>query len=850
MYALKYLLTLLLFPSLIFAQQSSPVDPVLSPDYSRLIHGDTIVASPPPATWGRELTVKRLFPLTTPLRKVRVQRNELVMRAAYPKKLLLAGEYTAGVAFKTVNRLPALQTAYAQGRSMQGALAWQGPETNEMFSYGPLLDQLEYNGQAYPYDVNGKLVPSGTGNGHHPAGYTNNIFRTGSLFSQGFHLNTTLLVNEVALHEFGIRLGQTTENTFIRYNRNNTKSLEATAGTRIKWLHISGKYNYQEESFSNTNRGGFLNKVYQQSLLTPVSFDNGQGYTLNSGQRSYAQPADNPDFLLRNNGHYYGAYAHQGSLLLERNAWKKMKYKIRQSYSRKAENSDEGFKPGTAAFPEGLPLQREKADRLYQLNGEANRDFGNYLNGIRTQATASYGLTDARSTIRYQPVYGENYRYQRTTQELSLQSFSTYQHWDWPELNLGLGNKIYMSNTARKSYYLLPDISLALNYRLPGNSWNIRARTAYSRSATELPVNRSLAYVNLLRYSVRNAGNYIQVQEIAGYDHLLPVLQEEWTGSLQLYGNSLLSFTASVFRRNTKQDLFPVEANGQLVLKNMADHRNQGIDLELNFFEDNFRKKIISTSHALSFYAYRNKVTRVNRAYNYTPIAGFSDVHTALVEGQPLGVIVGSAWQRDAAGNQVIGPDGFPLVAKDPAIIGNPNPDFLLKLHNNVQWKRLSLQADLEWQHGGDRWNGTRAVLDYYGRSQQSATGRNITGYVFPGVQTDGRPNNIPVDFYNPKEDISKNRWVRYGISGVAEDYIERADRLRLNTVKLSYQLLFRRIIQKVTLSAYVNNIMLWSPYKGTDPEQLLFDQANSTGLDFFNLPATKTYGFNASIQF
>ncbi|WP_185937308.1 hypothetical protein [Chitinophaga polysaccharea] len=844
---MKYLLLLLLFPSLIFAQQ---VNPVLSPEYSRLIHGDTTANASLPEKRCQELTVKRLYPLNTPLRKISVKNNELVMRAAYPKKLLLAGEYTTGIAFKTVNRLPALQTAYAQGRSIRGALAWQGSETNEMFSYGPLMSQLEYNGQAYPYDVNGKLVPSGTGNGHHPAGYTNSIFRTGAMFSQGFNLKTTLLVNDVPLHEFGIRLGHATEKNIIRYNSNNTKSLEATAGTRIKWLHISGKYNYQEDQFSNTNRAGFLNRVYQQSLLTPASFDNGQGYTLNNGQRSYAQAADNPNFLLRNNGHYYRTYAHQGSLQLERNAWRKMKYKILQSYSRKSENSNEDIKPGTAAFPEGLPLQREKDDRLYQLNGEATRDFDYYLPDVRTRATANYELTDTRSDIRYQPVYDESYRYQRTTQELNLQSLSSYRHWNWPEINLGLGNKIYVSNTAGKSYYLLPDISLAVDYKLPNGSWSIRARSAYSRNATELLINRPLSYVNLLRFSVRDAGSYIQVQEVAGYDHLLPVLQEEWTSSLQLYRNSLLSFTASVFRRNTKQDLFPVEAEGQLVLRNMASHYNEGIDLELKFFEDNLRKKTVATSHALSFFAYRNKVTSVNNPYNHTPIAGFSDVHTALIEGQPLGVIVGSAWQRDAAGNQVIGPDGFPLVAKDPAIIGNPIPDFVMKLHNSMQWKRFSLQADLEWKHGGDRWNGTQAALDYYGRSQQSANGRNITGYVFQGVQTDGRPNNIPVDFYNPEKDISKNRWVRYGVSGVAEDYIERADRLRLNTVKLSYHWLFRRIVQKLTLSAYVNNILLWSPYKGTDPDQLLFDQANSTGLDFFNLPAVKTYGFNASIQF
>ncbi|SEW50044.1 SusC/RagA family TonB-linked outer membrane protein [Chitinophaga arvensicola] len=845
---MKYLLLLLLSPSLIFAQQTYPVSPVLSTDYYRLVHNDSLVRLPV-TNWHKELRTRRIFNLNTPLRKVVVSGNELKMSAAYPRELRISGDYYAGIAFSTINRLPALQSTYTQGRSLMGAAKWQGPETAEPFSYGPALSQLEYDGSSYPYDINGKLVAAGSGNGHHPAGYTNNIFRTGSLFAQRFSVNTKMLVNGVPLHEFGFLVGHTKENTFIRDNSNQSKSLELSGSTRKKWLLIKGRYNYLQEEFSNTNRSGFLNRVYQQSLLTPVSFDNGQGYTLNAGQRSYQPGADNPGFLLRDNGHRFLSGTHQASLVLERDVWNKMKYKVTQSFENKEANSNESYKPGTAAFPEGMLLERKQRDRQYILTGETSKTFFDNITYVTTNVKAGYTLSDFRTNTSYQSLFPGRYTWQRTTQELHLHATNTYSGFSRTELLLGLGNKSYLSNTAAKSYYFLPDISLAAKYSLPYSNWDLSLKSGYATNATELALNRSLAYVNLLRYSIRDAGKYLQTEEVKSYDHLDPIFQQEWTGTLEVTNGGLWSFSATAFSRNVHHDLFPVDAAGQLVLRNVGNHRSQGIDLSLAISTPYSKDRPVF-SQSLSFYTYRNKVTKVNDGYNYTPIAGFSDVHTALIEGRPLGVIVGSTWERDAAGNQIIGADGFPMAAKYPAVIGNPIPDFLVKSNSRLAWKNFLLQADLEWKHGGDRWNGTRAILDYYGRSGQSGEMRNITGYVFTGLQTDGTPNNIPVDFYNTKQDVSKNRWVRYGIGGVAADYVERADWLRLNSLKLSYQLDFRGIIQKITLAAYINNVVLWSPYKGVDPEQLLFDQPNSSGLDFFNLPSTKTVGFNVALQF
>src|SRR5206468_4042750 len=105
-------------------------------------------------------------------------------------------------------------------------------------------------------------------------------------------------------------------------------------------------------------------------------------------------------------------------------------------------------------------------------------------------------------------------------------------------------------------------------------------------------------------------------------------------------------------------------------------------------------------------------------------------------------------------------------------------------------------------------------------------------------------------DFYNPALPFDRNRWVRYGYTGVAEDYIEKASHVRINNIGVSYKPDTKKYIQNLTFSLYANNIFIWTAYKGSDPNQLFYDQSNTNGLDFFNLPSTKNFGFNVSIQF
>lgn len=827
------------------------VEPVLSADYAALIRQrpgidkpgipDSIETNP-----NKTLPFTGRFYSYLPVKEVILRNNTLQIYQNIRKQLNIQGNYNATVEIKNINRIPALQTLYAQGRPTNGALTWRGAETGELFSFGPSIQALEFDGSAYGYDKNGRLVIQGSGNGSHANVYHNTIFRTGLLRSQSLTVNSSLMINNERILRFKIGLGQTDQSTVIRENENSKQYFNALVGVTKKQVSITGTYHYVQDKFSKGNRNGFLNRVYQNTVLTPASFDNTQGYHLANGQRSYSNGADNPYFLLNGNNNNYRQSQHLAGLTLEQKQ-KNLSFKVVQSFEVVKQVGNETYKPGTAYFENGISTQRVQVDKKYYLQANAVYKIPFSTYHLSSEVWANYHFNAANTDIRYRsPI--TDYHYQRSSHEAYINSKGSYTNRNF-EAGYNAANKMYVSNTSRQQNFFLPSAGVYVRLARVLNVFSVKTSSSFHSFNSELPISQSLAYTNLLQYSTQQSFQYFPVQEVSGYQNLTPIHHQEWTGRIELSYQYKLSVSAEIFTRNTSNDIFPVFQNGNLHLTSVASHQNKGLELQASF-NDNWYRKKITMHHSLSFFTYRSRVTSVADGFDHLPIAGFSNVHKAIVKGQPVGVIMGNSYLKNENKNWVIGADGFPLVNHQPQVIGNPIPDFVMKLSNNVQWKNLALHVDWEWKKGGDNWNGTQATLDYYGRSLNSALLRNTTNYIFPGVMQNGQKNGIAVNFLNENEPVENNRWTRYGYSGVAEAYIEKADYLKINSITLAYPFHFKRMIQAITLSAYINNILLWSAYSGTDSNQLLYDQPNGDGLDFFNLPSVKTIGFNASIQF
>lgn len=836
---LKYTIPFLLFPSLLFAQQQAPVRPVLSPDYSSLVKKQRAVMHAPGDPSFVLFRAPGSIDTSHPVRKVTASGGLITMHPANTYRLHIGGSFSTLAELKTANRQPALQHTFAQGRAENGALAWRGAETGELFSFGPAIGTLEFDGSAYPYDAGGRLVPTGTGNGNKAKTYNNDVFRTGTYLSQSLSLEADLIRDRLTQWTFHIKLGQSHENTFIQENRNSSKNLNAAITRHFKHFKITGAYKSLADAYSNSNRNGFLNRVYQNSLLTPASFNNSQGLL------PYSSMADNPRFLLENSANNYGQSQQNASLILHYNR-NNLELKITQSYEDVAQNSREAYKPGTAYFPGGITAQRDKNDAAYFMKADVSYPLDLFYAPLRSAIHAYYIFTDARSVIRYEPQQ-KRYAYQRSASQLMLKYAMSYRTGP-VEMDADAGNIFYFSNTRSGARNFAPAVNA--HARLNNNDVGIDLYASAQTLNSELSLNESLAYTNLLQYNTSQALQYFPLLEVSGYDGLLPVNSRSYSTRLALHYRQRVGLSGEWFIRDTRQDVFPVYENGQLHLKNIAGHRKQGFELQLTQYERHFGAGRLRTGNTISFLTYRHRITQVADAYNYTPIAGFANVHKAIVKGETMGAIVGNTYRRDADHNILIGADGFPLVNGQPQVIGNPVPDFVVKMNNSLRWRMLAFTADWEWRKGGQLWNGTQATLDHYGRSEESEAARDITGHIFKGVLENGHPNNIPVSFYDPAQPFGNNRWVRYGLSGVAEDYIRKADNLRLSLVQLAWQWNFKQYIQRVSVAVYASNIVLWSASRGADPHQLLFDQPGTGGLDFFNLPSTRSYGMNVSLQF
>ncbi|MDF2193650.1 hypothetical protein [Paraflavitalea sp. CAU 1676] len=844
----RLLPALLLLP---FIAHSQEVQPVISSEYLDLIRNDSLRSK---SSQGVQTVFRKIRSNSSgyyydysPVRKIRI-RNGVANIVSYSRQeIRLGGSFTSTAGVKWANNTPDLQSAYAQGRTVGGKLQWRGAETGELYSYGPPLTALEYDNSIYPYDDYGRLVPAGTGSGVKAHDYDNSVLRTGSFFEQALTLRARFVEKGSNKIWTNVRLKKVIDNLVLSSNQNKTDELMVNLHSYVKQTSLFAQYYSIRDDFSNSNRIGFLNRAYQQSLLTPTTFDNAQGYILAGGQRSYSPQGDNPWFLLKDNGNTYGRNTNGASFSADKRNGK-FRWKIAPSTEHTNLGTLEQYKPGTAWYPSGTTAARQKKDTRYNVAGELGY-FWN-INRGEMAGTINYLFSDNRSTIVYTP--GKAYRYQRSVNDLSF-AYRFRKYLGDVELSAQVNNKMYFSNTAARDAFFLPGInaSIDLNDNVVDNL-RIKFSGSFNRFNSELPIDRSMGHLALLQYPVADFLRYFPVMEVESFDKLKAIRHQEWTGKLELRLDYQLQFSAEVFSRNTYDDVFPILNNGMLQLHNMASHKNQGYEFTLNYLQGRhgYGSNALRIDHNLSFFTYNNKVLKVQDGRQMVPLAGFSNVHKVLAAGEVLGAIAGNAYLRDAHNNILIGNDGYPLAGNQSVVIGNPIPDFVIKYNPVVYWKHFSLSANLEWKKGGDIWNGTQAVLDYYGRSGTSGDARNTENYIFPGVLANGHVNDIPVKFYDPTQPLEANRWVRYGYSGVAETYIQKGDYLRLGNLSLVYKFPNNYGKPQLTLGLHGGNFIIWTPYKGADPAQLLLDQPNTAGLDFFNLPSARSLAFNLSLQF
>jgi TonB-linked SusC/RagA family outer membrane protein len=844
----------------------------------------------------QDLTVLK-GPAATALYGIRAANGAIIITTKKGKEGKAVVNFNSSYSAERINKFLDLQSTYAQGRPSGGAPIWRGPNTFEGFSYGPRISDLEFDGSAYPYDQNGRLVPRGTGNGTPAQAYDafDAFFVTGNTWDNnvsvsGGNNGTKYFMSAGALNQKGV----VPKATFNRYTFR--ANIEQQLSERVN-VGISGAF---------TNSGGF--RIQRGSNLSGVmlglvrntpTFDIGNGktgfdaaddeatYVLPDGtQRSYrAGVYDNPFWTVNKNPFEDNVNRLVGNTFIqvELTDWLDFQYKLGLDYFTDERNFAFDINPGWS-----VGEVTQQTIRSTQVNHDAlllyNKDFGGdiNLNGtVGFNYWKNEGVTKtATGTTLAAPNY---YNIANATDIVASEGIGRRELAGvFGTVNFGWKNQVFINFSGRNDWSsTLPEENRSFFYPAVSGAWTFtetfgmqdtflpyaKIRASWGQVGNDAPIYATQSYFN----SAFNGGdgfiggttfpafgtNAFERSTQLGNDQLKPETTTTLEFGVELeFLDGRLGLDVTYYDAETVDQVISVDIPSTTgftnVIQNAGVISNKGVEALLN-------ARVLSPNSALQWDINMNWTTYETIVEELAPgvenitLAGFTSTSSRVVAGQPYGVIFGGKWQRNDAGSIIVGSNGYPLVDPVSGPIADPNPDWISGIRNTFTYKGVSLSFLLDIRQGGNMWCGTCGVANYFGMGQESADLREQT-FVFDGVLEDGTPNTTEIPYADPANGVGSYWWVRYGFGGFGEQYVYSTSWVRLRDLTLAYNfprsVLDAIKIQNMRLAFTGRNLWLSTKYPGIDPETNLTGASNGIGLDYFNMPNTKSYSVRLDLTF
>ena len=316
--------------------------------------------------------------------------------------------------------------------------------------------------------------------------------------------------------------------------------------------------------------------------------------------------------------------------------------------------------------------------------------------------------------------------------------------------------------------------------------------------------------------------------------------ENRFSGSLDLYTKKTRDLLLEV--------AVPQPALVSTRFENIGQIRNRGFEASLD--AQVFERPEASLTSGLVFSIERNEVVNLGgRDFIATgSVSGQGQTGQnaqRIIPGEPVGTFFG--WEfagfddagrqlfndyevtRDANGNEtgrrVVGTTTDPG-GDDQVIIGNANPDWSLGLRSNATWKRFDASWLWRAEVGRDVFNNTALV---YASKANVLQDRNLLASALDDRDALREPAKY------------SSRWIEDGsflrLQNITVGYsfnLPGSDRVGGNT--------------RVYLSG--DNLLLFTPYSGYDPEVFTDAGLASRGIDYLVYPRARTFTSGVRIQF
>lgn len=789
-------------------------------------------------------------------------------RGKFGKNQGLGITFTSSVDFSMVNKMPELQTKYAQGTKGNyntydpgddGLVDTDDDNPGTSSSWGPRIDTVA---GLKSYDNVKAFFKTGVT-------YNNDLSITGG------NENTVFRMSVSNSKTTGVVPNSKFERTTVRLTAEN----KAT-----DWLTVGGTVNYTHSEGQRVQNGSNLSGIMLSLTRTPASFDITKYYDAGRQQQiKYFSLYDNPLFTANFNP--YNDYTNRvmGNIYTRANINKHLSF---------------SWKVGTDAYNTNARqvfAVTSLGDDVNSGKGQLNFSNSNYMQ-VYTDAILKYENNlsdkfDITAFVGFNHWYEEsNFQFSRgrnmlipgvnnltNTSELYSSNSASYQKTQaiYGEVAVGYMNQVYLTLTGRAEKsstfgkdapaYTYPkaDLSWIFSETLPKNEMltygKLRTAIAVSAVSADPYSDRNYYVIPFITdgYTNGNSFPYLGQGAFGVSNTLFPGnLKPQYSNATEIgvetrWFHNRVNFEA-VYYNQTNTNLLlsrPVAPSTGYTYSysNSGTIVNKGVEITLG--GDVIKSTDFNWNITANWSKNVSEVTKLAPGVDQATVeSGFSDIGSFNIVGQPYGVFYGTAWQRDSKGRILVDDNGQALVQQAAVRIGNPNPDWLMNINNVLTYKKWTLSFLWDIRHGGDIWNGTYARLNRLGRTEESADRARtfvIDGVYAPGTANEGQQNTTAVS--------STYYWQTFrGDAGnyAAENAIQDGSWVRLRQLGLSYRHDFpANNIAKIKYLEFGisgRNLLLFTKYKGVDPETSLTGAgSNLLGYDYFNNPGTKSILLN-----
>ncbi|WP_443943904.1 SusC/RagA family TonB-linked outer membrane protein [Pedobacter sp. AW1-32] len=426
---------------------------------------------------------------------------------------------------------------------------------------------------------------------------------------------------------------------------------------------------------------------------------------------------------------------------------------------------------------------------------------------------------------------------------------------DWAFLTL-TGRNDWSSNlsyTPNVSYFY-PSVGLSLiasqMFKLPKAITYAKVRGTYAEVGNTVP-----PYLTYVQNTI-NADGSLSVNTNQAFAELKPERTKSFeVGTDMRFLSNRINFSFTYYKTNTRNQYIPVIPPASALIAtgylNAGNVQNTGFQFTLG--ADVIKNENFTWNTSVNGSANKNRIIDVATSQGLTSVDLTGNSGNAyisrLTNGGSYGDIFGYTLAKDASGRPILSGDGTSanpyMVTKstDFSLIGNPNPKFQAGWSNSFSYKDFTFSFLVDGKFGGEVLSMTQALMDQAGASLVSGNARAQGGVVVNGVNASGQAVTAtinPQTYYSFIGD-------RNGVSG---EYIYSATVVRLREAALGYTLPLKGAVKSMRFSVIGRNLLYFYKKAPYDPEVTMSTGNGLSGIDVFNQPATRSFGFNLNVTF